>query len=55
MALVKVTYVDGETVIYAENLNDIQDAIIELEEAELPVATDEEVQDIIDDYGEDET
>lgn len=31
MALNKVTYVDGETVITAENLNDIQDAIIELE------------------------
>lgn len=33
MALNKVTYVDGETVITAENLNDIQDAIIELEES----------------------
>ena len=32
MALDKVTYVDGETVITAENLNDIQDAIIELEQ-----------------------
>ena len=29
MALTKRTYVDGETVITAENLNDIQDAIIE--------------------------
>ena len=33
MSLVKRTYVDGETVITAENLNDIQDAIIENEEA----------------------
>lgn len=32
MGLNKVTYVDNETVIYAQNLNDIQDAIIELEE-----------------------
>lgn len=28
MALNKVTYVDEETVIHAENLNDIQDEII---------------------------
>ena len=33
MGLVKRTYTDGETVITAENLNDIQDAIIENEEA----------------------
>ena len=33
MSLVKRTYVDGETVITAENLNDIQDAIIENKEA----------------------
>jgi len=32
MALTKVTYVDGTTVIRAQNLNDIQNAIIELEE-----------------------
>ena len=32
MALTKVTYVDGTTVIRAKNLNDIQDAIIELED-----------------------
>ena len=32
MGLTKRTYVDGETVITAENLNDIQDAIIENEE-----------------------
>lgn len=32
MALTKVTYVNGTTVIGAENLNDIQDAIIALEE-----------------------
>ena len=31
MALVKITYVDGVTVITADNLNDIQDAIIALE------------------------
>lgn len=35
MALIKVTYVDGETVIYAKNLNDIQDAIIALESGAL--------------------
>ena len=29
MALVKRVYTDGETVITAENLNDIQDEIIE--------------------------
>lgn len=33
MALDKVDYVNGETVITAENLNDIQDAIIELEQS----------------------
>ena len=33
MGLVKRTYVDGETVITADNLNAIQDAIIENEEA----------------------
>lgn len=32
MALVKRTYVDQETVITADNLNDIQDAIIQNEE-----------------------
>ena len=33
MGLVKRTYVDQETVITAQNMNDIQDAIIENEEA----------------------
>lgn len=33
MALNKVEYVNGETVITAENLNDIQDAIIDLEQS----------------------
>ena len=33
MGLVKRTYVDGETVITAENMNAIQDAIIDNEEA----------------------
>lgn len=33
MALDKVIYVDGETVITAENLNGIQDAIIDLEQS----------------------
>ena len=32
MTLQKRNYVDGQTVITAKNLNDIQDAIIELEE-----------------------
>ena len=32
MALTKVTYTDDETVITAQNLNDIQDSIIELED-----------------------
>jgi hypothetical protein len=31
MALQKVTYTDGVTVIFAQNLNDIQDAIIALQ------------------------
>lgn len=52
MALTKVTYVDEETLIEAQNLNDIQDAIIALEGASLPVATTAEVQEIIDDYEE---
>lgn len=29
-SLTKVTYEDGSTVIYAQNLNDIQDAILAL-------------------------
>lgn len=33
MALQKVEYVNGETIITAENLNDIQDAIIDLEQS----------------------
>lgn len=40
MSLVKRTYIDGETVITADNLNDIQDAIIENEEAIEDVETD---------------
>ena len=36
MALSKVVYVNGVTVITAENLNDIQDAIIALENAGIP-------------------
>ena len=32
MALTKVEYVSGQTIITAENLNDIQDAILGLEE-----------------------
>lgn len=31
MALTKINYVSGKTVITAENLNDIQDAILDLE------------------------
>lgn len=34
ISLIKVTYKDKETIIQAKNLNDIQDAIIALEEAE---------------------
>ena len=33
MALTKINYVSGKTVITAENLNEIQDAIIALEDA----------------------
>lgn len=33
MALTKINYVSGETVITAANLNDIQDSIIALESA----------------------
>lgn len=36
MALEKVNYVDTETVITAENMNAIQDAIIALEETAIP-------------------
>ena len=32
MALIKRQYIDNETVITAENMNDIQDAILELED-----------------------
>lgn len=40
MGLKKVTYIDETTIIEAENLNDIQDAIIDLEnEEKLPAAT----------------
>ena len=43
MALKKVTYIDETTVIEADNLNDIQDAIIALEkEDKLPTATPED-------------
>lgn len=46
MALTKVTYVDGTTVIRAQNLNDIQDAIIDLEEhAVLDTDVDAEMSD----------
>lgn len=34
MALSKVTYTDDETEISAQNLNDIQDAILELEDSD---------------------
>lgn len=33
MSLSKVTYVDGKTVISAKNLNDIQDAVVALEQS----------------------
>ena len=33
MVLKKIEYIDEETIITAENMNDIQDAIIELESA----------------------
>lgn len=38
--LTKVTYTDGTTVIYAQNLNDIQDAILELIDESLSFADD---------------
>ena len=41
MALNKVIYVDGETVITAENLNEIQDAIIALEESPVQGLTED--------------
>ena len=44
MALEKVTYVDRETKISAQNLNDIQDAIIELEEND--TAKGEQISDL---------
>lgn len=39
-SLIKVTYVDGTTVIHAENLNDIQDAILALIDEGLTFADD---------------
>ena len=39
MALQKVFYVSRQTIISAENMNDIQDAILELEEKEIPEST----------------
>lgn len=40
MAFEKLTYVDGETVIPAKNLNDIQDELIrQAEENNTPIAT----------------
>ena len=40
MAFEKLTYVDGETVIPAKNLNDIQDELIrQAEEKSTPIAT----------------
>lgn len=40
MAFEKLTYVDGETVIPAKNLNDIQDELIrQAEEKSTPLAT----------------
>lgn len=42
MAFEKLTYVDGETVIPAKNLNDIQDELIrQAEENNTPIATPE--------------
>lgn len=38
--LTKVTYTDGTTVIGAQNLNDIQDAILDLIDEELVFADD---------------
>lgn len=38
MALKKRTYISKETIITAQNLNDIQDAIIALEGKEFPTA-----------------
>ncbi len=35
MSLTKVNYIDKETVITAQNLNDIQDAVIELEKEQI--------------------
>ena len=40
MSFEKVTYVDGETVIYAQNLNDIQDEIINQSNALSAITTD---------------
>lgn len=42
MSFTKITYVDGETVISAKNLNDIQDELIrQAEENNTPIATTE--------------
>ena len=41
MGLVKVVYTDNVTVITAQNMNDIQDAIIALEESGLSITVDD--------------
>lgn len=52
MSLNKVVYTDKQTPIFAKNLNDIQDAIIELQNSgggSLVIATDTEITEIIGD------
>ena len=46
MGLEKRNYIDKETLITAKNMNDIQDAIIELERS--GTATDEHINSLID-------
>ena len=46
MAFRKVNYTDGETIIGAKNMNDIQDAIIELESVANPIVGDASGQSI---------
>ena len=43
MAFTKVTYVDGETTIPAENLNDIQDELIRI----ASIASDTHINELI--------
>ena len=55
MSLTKVNYIDKETVITAQNLNDIQDAVIDLENELVTMTEIEEAIGAVDIYLADAT